>query len=143
MSRPTVYRYFGSKEGLLDAFGLYEQDNFDSEMAAATAGLTGPDRVDAALHFIVDFQSTHSLGSLVEMEPELERPDDPRAADHGRGHRAHHDRRRRCLAAAAVVRIAVCHYLIAAAARPVPGRAALCRRPRHVQAPPARPASVG
>ena len=30
MSRPTLYRYFGSKEGLLEAFGLYEQDNFDA-----------------------------------------------------------------------------------------------------------------
>ena len=39
VSRPTLYRYFGSKEGLLEAFGLYEQDNFDSGIAAAMAGL--------------------------------------------------------------------------------------------------------
>lgn len=38
VSRPTLYRYFGSKEGLLDAFGLYEQDNFD-------AGITARSRV--------------------------------------------------------------------------------------------------
>ena len=30
VSRPTLYRYFASKEGLLEAFGLYEQDNFDA-----------------------------------------------------------------------------------------------------------------
>ena len=42
VSRPTLYRYFGSKEGLLEAFGLYEQDNFDSGIAAAMAGLSGP-----------------------------------------------------------------------------------------------------
>ena len=29
-----------------------------------------PDRLDAALRFIVDFQSTYSLGSLAEIEPE-------------------------------------------------------------------------
>ena len=41
VSRPTLYRYFGSKDGLLEAFGLYEQDNFDSGIAAAMAGLSG------------------------------------------------------------------------------------------------------
>src|ERR1700712_3728795 len=70
VSRPTVYRYFGSKEGLLDAFALYEQDNFNAGVAAATAGLRGPDRVDAALNFIVDHQFSHSLAVLVDMEPE-------------------------------------------------------------------------
>src|SRR3954470_10192116 len=70
VSRPTVYRYFGSKEGLLEAFALYEQDNFAAEMAAATAGLRGPDRVDAALQFIVDYQFSHSHQLLVELEPE-------------------------------------------------------------------------
>ena len=70
VSRPTLYRHFGSKEGLLEAFGLYEQDNFDAGIAAAIAGLSGPDRLDAALQFIVDFQSTYSLGSLADTEPE-------------------------------------------------------------------------
>ena len=41
VSRPTVYRHFGSKEGLLEAFALYEQDNFNAGVAAATAGLRG------------------------------------------------------------------------------------------------------
>ena len=54
VSRPTVYRYFGGKDGLLEAFALYEQDNFAAGIATATAGLRGPDRVDAALQFIVD-----------------------------------------------------------------------------------------
>src|SRR6202046_3432244 len=64
VSRPTLYRYFGSKEGLLEAFGLYEQDNFDAGIATAIAGLSGADRLDAALRFVVDFQSSYSLGSL-------------------------------------------------------------------------------
>ncbi|MFZ0230667.1 MAG: TetR/AcrR family transcriptional regulator, partial [Mycobacterium sp.] len=70
VSRPTVYRHFGSKEGLLEAFALYEQDNFNAGVAAATAGLRGRDRVDAALQFIVDHQFSHSLAILVDMEPE-------------------------------------------------------------------------
>ena len=71
ISRPTLYRYFPSKEALLDAFGLYEQDNFDAGMANAVAGLSGPERLDAALHFIVDFQHSYSLGFLVDVEPEF------------------------------------------------------------------------
>src|ERR1700761_2084512 len=70
VSRPTLYRYFGSKQGLLEAFGLYEQDNFDAGIATAIAGLSGPDRLDAALRFVVDFQSSYSLRSLAETEPE-------------------------------------------------------------------------
>ena len=70
VSRPTVYRYFGGKDGLLEAFALYEQDNFAAGIATATAGLRGPDRVDAALQFIVDYQFSHSLATLVNLEPE-------------------------------------------------------------------------
>ena len=113
VSRPTVYRYFGSKEGLLEAFGLYEQDNFDAGMAGAMAGLSGADRLDAALRSIVDFQSTYSLGWLADTEPDhvvhqmkrvlpimQERVARVIGTDSGD------------VAAAAVVRIAVCHYMI-------------------------------
>jgi AcrR family transcriptional regulator len=113
VSRPTLYRYFGSKEGLLEAFGLYEQYDFDSGIAAAMAGLSGADRLDAALRFIVEFQSTYSLGSLADIEP---------------AHVVHqmkrvlpimHERIARIIpgdenevAASAVVRIAMRHYMI-------------------------------
>lgn len=113
VSRPTLYRYFGSKDGLLDAFGLYEQDNFDAGIAAAMAGLSGPGRLDAALKFIVDFQSTYSLGSLAETEPEHVIAQMKRALP------IMHERIARItqgddkdIAAAAVVRIAMCHYMI-------------------------------
>lgn len=113
VSRPTLYRYFGSKEGLLEAFGLYEQDNFDVGVAAAIAGLGGPDRLDAALQFIVDFQSTYSLGSLADTEPEHVLHQMKRVLP------IMHERISRIIAgehsdtaAAAVVRIAVCHYMI-------------------------------
>jgi AcrR family transcriptional regulator len=114
VSRPTLYRYFGSKDGLLEAFGLYEQDNFDAGIAAAMTGLSGPDRLDAALRFIVDFQSTYSLGSLAEIEPEHVLYQMKRVLP------IMHERIARIIpgddsdiAAAAVVRIAVCHYMIA------------------------------
>ena len=113
VSRPTLYRYFGSKEGLLEAFGLYEQDNFDAGVAVAMAGLSGPDRLDAALQFIVDFQSSYSLGSLAETEPDHVLCQMKRALPvmQERVGRIiggdNHD-----VAAAAVVRIAVCHYMI-------------------------------
>ncbi len=113
VSRPTLYRHFGSKEGLLEAFGLYEQDNFDAGIATAMAGLSGPDRLDAALQFIVDFQSTYSLGSLAEIEPEHVLFQMKRVLP------IMHERIARIIpgddrsiAAAAVVRIAVCHYVI-------------------------------
>jgi AcrR family transcriptional regulator len=114
VSRPTLYRYFGSKEGLLEAFGLYEQDSFDSGIAAAMAGLSGPDRLDAALRFIVEFQSTYSLGSLADIEPEHVLHQMKRVLP------IMHERVARIIAgddsdvaAAAVVRIAVCHYVVA------------------------------
>ncbi|MGV0793584.1 TetR/AcrR family transcriptional regulator [Mycolicibacterium sp. XJ1819] len=113
VSRPTLYRYFGSKEGLMEAFGRYEQDNFDAGIAAAMAGLSGPDRLDAALRFIVDFQSSYSLGSLAEVEPEHVLSQMKRVLP------IMHERVARIIpgdhsevAAAAVVRIAVCHYLV-------------------------------
>jgi AcrR family transcriptional regulator len=113
VSRPTLYRHFGSKEGLLDAFALYEQDNFDAGIATAMAGLSGPDRLDAALRFIVEFQSTYSLGSLADIEPEHVLHQMKRVLP------VISERIARIIpgedsdvAAAAVVRIAVCHYMI-------------------------------
>jgi AcrR family transcriptional regulator len=110
---PTLYRYFGSKEGLLEAFGLYEQDNFDSGIAAAMAGLSGADRLDAALRFIVEFQSRYSLGSLADIEPEHVLNQMKRVLP------IMHERIARIIsggenevAASAVVRIAMCHYMI-------------------------------
>jgi AcrR family transcriptional regulator len=115
VSRPTLYRYFGSKEGLLDAFGLYEQDNFDAGIAAAVAGLHGPDRLDAALAFIVDFQREYSVSVLVDIEPEHVLAQTKRLLP------VLEERVRRIIpgddadiAAAAIVRIAVCHFLLGA-----------------------------
>ena len=92
---------------------IYEQDNFDAGIAAAVAGLSGPDRLDAALRFIVEFQSSYSLGSMADIEPEHVLQQMKRVLP------IIHERIARIIpgddsdvAAAAVVRIAVCHYLI-------------------------------
>src|SRR5258705_12906055 len=58
VSRPTLYRWFASKDELLAAFGRYERDMFDSGISRATAGLRGNEKLDAALRFIVSYQQS-------------------------------------------------------------------------------------
>jgi AcrR family transcriptional regulator len=70
VSRPTLYRWFPSKEALLEAFGAYEQAKFDAGIAAVIAGVARTDRLGAVLRFIVDFQQSSSLSRMVEIEPE-------------------------------------------------------------------------
>ncbi len=70
VSRPTLYRWFPSKEALLEAFGVYEQQRYDTGIAAAVAGLEGKARLDAILRFIVEFQHSYSLRRIVDVEPE-------------------------------------------------------------------------
>jgi AcrR family transcriptional regulator len=70
VSRPTLYRWFPSKEALLEAFGVYEQQKYDAGIAGAVAGLDGEARLDAILRFIVEFQRFYSLRRIVDVEPE-------------------------------------------------------------------------
>lgn len=113
VSRPTLYRWFSSKEELIDAFGRYERDLFEGGIANATAGLRGAERLDAALKFIVEFQQSYSGVRMIDIEPaqviarisevlpvmrarlELLIPG-PDAA----------------IAAATATRVAVCHYVV-------------------------------
>ncbi len=69
VSRPTLYRWFGSKKELLDAFGHWETHMFDSGINAKTAGLRGAERLDAALQFIVDYQQSYSGVRMIDIEP--------------------------------------------------------------------------
>ncbi|MGK2879500.1 MAG: TetR/AcrR family transcriptional regulator [Mycobacterium sp.] len=71
VSRPTLYRWFASKEELLDALGLYERHLFDTGIAETTAGLRGTDRLDAALQFIVKYQQSYSGVRVVDVEPQV------------------------------------------------------------------------
>ncbi len=70
VSRVTVYRWFPSKEALLEGFGVYEQQKYDAGMAEAVAGLDGDARLKAVLRFIVEFQHGYSLRRIVDVEPE-------------------------------------------------------------------------
>jgi AcrR family transcriptional regulator len=70
VSRPTLYRWFPSKEKLLSAFSRYERRAFDIGLVEATAGLHSVDRLDAALRFIVDYQGAHAGVRSVDIEPE-------------------------------------------------------------------------
>lgn len=71
VSRPTLYRWFASKQELLVAFGQYERDMFDSGISRATAGLRGNEKLDAALGFIVEYQQSYSGVRVVDIEPEV------------------------------------------------------------------------
>lgn len=71
VSRPTLYRWFASKDELLAAFGQYERNMFDSGISRATAGLRGNDKLDAALQFVVQYQQSYSGVRLVDIEPEV------------------------------------------------------------------------
>ncbi|MFN8032715.1 MAG: helix-turn-helix domain-containing protein [Mycobacterium sp.] len=71
VSRPTLYRWFSSKEELLRAFSVYERHMFDNGISRATAGLRGADKLDAALQFIVSYQQSYSGVRLIDIEPEV------------------------------------------------------------------------
>ena len=71
VSRPTLYRWFADKGELLDAFGVYEREMFDTGIGRATGGLRGTEKLDAALRFIVEYQHSYSGVRLVDIEPEV------------------------------------------------------------------------
>lgn len=69
VSRPTLYKYFGSKEDLLSAVAEHEKGRFDHEFGAALHGLSGTARLEHALRFIASFQHAYSMRGLVGLEP--------------------------------------------------------------------------
>lgn len=69
VSRPTLYRYFSSKEELLNELAVHEKERFRAEMADALHGLEGDARMDRALRFVVDFQRDYPMRGLVAVEP--------------------------------------------------------------------------
>jgi AcrR family transcriptional regulator len=71
VSRPTLYRWFASKQELLEAFGRFERQMFENGMSRAVAGLRGADMLDAALTFIVAYQQAYSGSRFVDIEPEV------------------------------------------------------------------------
>ena len=71
ISRPTLYKSFKSKDDLLSAFGQFELQLLRQDLDRAIWGRTGRSRVDALLHFLVDFYSSYQMRGLIEIEPGL------------------------------------------------------------------------
>jgi TetR/AcrR family transcriptional repressor of uid operon len=115
ISRPTLYKFFSSKDDLLSAFSLFELQLLRADLERAIGGRSGRDRVDALLQFLADFYSSYQMRALVEIEPglvlgqlstslptlvELIAPAlDGQVSNPG-------------VVAIALVRLSVCHYLV-------------------------------
>ncbi|MGW0158212.1 TetR/AcrR family transcriptional regulator [Mycobacterium sp. NPDC003323] len=113
VSRPTLYRWFASKEDLLDAFVIWERKHYERAIARISAELPSEERLDAILRIIVDYQSSYPGLRMVDIEPAqvitrlaqfiplmrewLERLTSGKHAD---------------VAAATAVRVAISHYLV-------------------------------
>ena len=69
VSRPTLYRWFASKEDLIGAFAIWERQMYERGVAEATAGLPTREKLDAALKFIVDYQQAYPGLRMVDIEP--------------------------------------------------------------------------
>ncbi|MFD6674745.1 TetR/AcrR family transcriptional regulator [Rhodococcus zopfii] len=114
VSRPTLYRLFSSKDKLLDALGRHERQVVHEAVRAALAGTAGAERVDALLRFIADFTKSYPLRHLIEIEPSHELGELTRVMPVVRewvrdvlGDAEDSD-----VIAGAVVRVALCHYLV-------------------------------
>jgi TetR/AcrR family transcriptional regulator, repressor for uid operon len=113
VSRPTLYRWFASKEQLLDALGVWERETYERGVADARAGLPAREKLEATLKFIVDYQQSYPGLRMVDIEPAhilrrlsrvlplmRQRLERLLPGPHG------------AEAAATVVRVAVSHYLV-------------------------------
>lgn len=71
ISRPTLYKFFKSKDDLLSAFSQFELQSLRQDLDRAICGRTGRNLVDALLQFLVDFYSSYQMRGLIEIEPSL------------------------------------------------------------------------
>ncbi|MGB9303164.1 MAG: TetR/AcrR family transcriptional regulator [Mycobacterium sp.] len=69
VSRPTIYRYFVSKEELIDALGKRERRRFRAAMDAAMDGVVGVARLEAAVDVVATFLEEQPPGRLLDLEP--------------------------------------------------------------------------
>jgi len=115
ISRPTLYKSFSSKDELLTAFSEFELRQLRDDLERAIAGQTGRRRLDALLQFLVDFHGTYQMRGLIEIEPGLVLEQMSRSvpllvgliAPVLKGQVRNHE-----TVAMALVRLAVCHYLV-------------------------------
>jgi AcrR family transcriptional regulator len=69
VSRPTIYRYFTSKEDLIDALGKRERRRFKTAMDKAMSGVVGVARLEAAVDVVATFVEDQPPGRLLDLEP--------------------------------------------------------------------------
>jgi AcrR family transcriptional regulator len=69
VSRPTIYRYFASKEDLIDALGTHERRRFDAAMERAMSGVTGIARLEAAVDLVASFLEDQPPGRQLDLDP--------------------------------------------------------------------------
>jgi AcrR family transcriptional regulator len=69
VSRPTIYRYFVSKEDLIDALGAHERRRFDAAMERAMSGVTGIARWEAAVDLVATFVEDQPIGHQLDLDP--------------------------------------------------------------------------
>ena len=69
VARPTLYRYFVSKEELIDALGRREYNRFNTAMAVAVSGKSGVARLDAVIDLVAAFLRVQPPRHLVDLEP--------------------------------------------------------------------------
>jgi AcrR family transcriptional regulator len=69
VSRPTIYRYFVSKEDLIDAMGKRERRRFNAAMDDAMSGVVGIARLAAAVDVVATFVEAQPPGRLLDLEP--------------------------------------------------------------------------
>ena len=69
VSRPTIYRYFVSKEDLIDALGAQERRRFDAAMERAMRGVDGVVRLEAAVDVVVSFVEDQPPGRQLDLDP--------------------------------------------------------------------------
>ena len=69
VSRPTIYRYFVSKEELIDALGKRERLRFNAAMDKVIAGVVGVARLEAAVDVVATFVEDQPPGRLLDLEP--------------------------------------------------------------------------
>jgi AcrR family transcriptional regulator len=70
VSRGTLYRYFPSKDRLLDAVAVFDEHSFAQGLAAALAPCQDPTgRMQAFVAFAFDYIRMHPARALFETEP--------------------------------------------------------------------------
>lgn len=70
VSRGTLYRYFPSKDRLLDAVAVFDEHTFSEGLAAALAAREDPtERMHAFVAFAFDYIRMHPARALFETEP--------------------------------------------------------------------------